>query len=204
MDRMDTMKSIAGEVSVCKKCRLWKTRAKTVPGEGPENAKILLVGEAPGRNEDKTGRPFVGPAGKLLASLLEEARIDRSQVFITSILKCRPVEFTGKNETNRMRKKNRKPKTDEINRCVLYLLRQIEAMKPDVVCLMGKVAFESVSEFFMPEISYKEAFGKVIIADACGKKICFITTYHPAYGIYNRDSRKIITAHFKRLQEQKF
>lgn len=100
--------------STCIQCPLHKSRTKVVFGEGPEDAKIMLIGEAPGKNEDETGRPFIGMAGKLLSEILNEADLDRSQIYITSIVKCRPED-------------NRKPKKPEYSTCIdLYLSKQIE------------------------------------------------------------------------------
>ncbi len=116
----------------CQLCRLCESRTNAVPGEGPSDARIMLIGEAPGAEEDRTGRPFVGRAGRLMDKLLSEAGIERSQVFITSVVKCRPP-------------KNRKPKKDEVEICVnTYLRPQMDLINPRVVCLMGNTASEGV------------------------------------------------------------
>ncbi len=109
---MNSLNRLEEEVRVCKLCRLASTRINAVPGEGSINAKLMLVGEAPGRNEDKQGRPFVGSAGKLLDQVLSDAGIVREDVYITNIVKCRPPN-------------NREPLDDEINTCMPYLERQI-------------------------------------------------------------------------------
>jgi DNA polymerase len=104
-----------------------------VPGEGPFNAKIMLIGQGPGREEDKQGRPFVGKAGKFLNELLEKNGIDRKKVFITSCVKC-------------YLPKNRAPKKDELEACRPYVLKQIQLINPEIVVLMGRVARELANE----------------------------------------------------------
>ena len=111
----------------CTLCPLHETRTNAVPGEGPCDASVMLVGEAPGAKEDETGRPFVGRSGQLLVSLLEEIGLTREDVFITSILKSRPP-------------KNRTPTQFEVNVCRPYLEKQIELIKPRFIVLLGGVA----------------------------------------------------------------
>ena len=107
----DSLEKIAADVRGCPLCKLARTRKNAVPGEGQISAKIMFIGEAPGRNEDEEGRPFVGAAGRILNDLLKKVGIERSQVFITNIVKCRPPN-------------NRVPKEDELNACRPYLDRQ--------------------------------------------------------------------------------
>jgi uracil-DNA glycosylase family 4 len=126
------LEAVADEVSTCRKCRLWEGRTVAVPGEGPIGSRILLLGEAPGRNEDASGRPFVGRAGHLLDRALQQAGLNREDVFITSVVKCRPPE-------------NREPKDDEIEACRGYLERQVDIMKPKVILLLGRVAIGSLA-----------------------------------------------------------
>jgi DNA polymerase len=116
---------IAERVRACTRCRLCATRTHAVPGEGTGRSRILLVGEAPGRNEDKTGRPFCGAAGKVLDQALAEARIDRADAFVTSIVKCRPPG-------------NRDPTPDEKAACQPYLLEQAAALRPRVLVALGR------------------------------------------------------------------
>ena len=124
---MDSLKIIEQEVADCTKCRLCKHAQHGVPGEGPANAKVFFIGQAPGAQEDKTGHPFVGRAGKYLTKLMEEIGLHRDEVFITSTVKHFPP-------------KNRAPKTDEIKACKPYLLRQLAIIKPQIVVLLGKTA----------------------------------------------------------------
>lgn len=122
-----SLKSIAKKIQSCKKCPLWKSRTKAVPGEGPANAKLFFIGQAPGREEDRTGRPFVGKAGKFLDELFKKNKINRKKVFITSVVKCFPP-------------KNRAPKKKECETCIrAYLLAQINAVNPKKIVIMGNI-----------------------------------------------------------------
>ncbi len=123
----DSLRIIEQEVSACKKCRLYKDAQHGVPGEGPANAKIFFIGQAPGAMENKTGHPFVGRAGKYLTKMIEEIGLHRDEVFITSTVKHFPP-------------KNRAPEPDEIGACRPYLLRQLALVNPKIVVLLGKTA----------------------------------------------------------------
>jgi DNA polymerase len=122
-----TLDTIKDQVSGCRLCPLYKKAHKGVPGEGNPHAKIFLIGQAPGAEEDKTGRPFVGRAGTFLTEQLKKIGIQRKEVFITSVVKHYPPG-------------NRMPTKDEVNACLPYLLEQIELVKPEVVVLMGNLA----------------------------------------------------------------
>lgn len=118
------------QIKNCRKCRLWQGAKHAVPGEGPLNAKVMLVGQNPGAEEDKTGRPFVGRAGKFLNKVLAKNGFNREELFITNI-----VKHTSP--------KNRKPLPDEIAACAPYLEAHIKAIKPKIVVLMGTVAWQA-------------------------------------------------------------
>ncbi len=125
------LEEIATEVRRCKLCRLHEGRIQAVPGEGESMAAILLIGEAPGSKEDETGRPFVGMAGKTLDLVLHQAGLDRSEVFITNTVKCRPPD-------------NRSPRADEVKACRPYLLRQIESVRPSVIVTLGSIGLRAL------------------------------------------------------------
>jgi uracil-DNA glycosylase len=125
-----TLADVNRQIKNCRKCRLWKNAKQAVPGEGPTNAELMLVGQNPGAEEDKKGKPFIGRAGKFLNKVLEENRILREKVFITNIVKHLSPE-------------NRKPLPDEIAACTPYLEEQIKMVKPKIVVLMGKVAWHA-------------------------------------------------------------
>lgn len=166
------------DIRNCKKCDLWKTRKNAVPGEGPINAKIMFLGQAPGAEEDKTGRPFVGRAGQFLNQLLKIAKIKREKIFITSPIKCFPP-------------KNRKPAKKEIEICLPYLKKQITIINPQKFVLLGEVAFS----VFFPKEKLGKFRGQWIQK---GGKLYF-PTYHPAAGLRFPKIRKILEEDFKNL-----
>jgi len=125
-----SLEDIVLQVQECRKCRLWQTATQGVPGEGPIDAKVMFVGQNPGSEEDKTGRPFVGRAGKFLTKTLAEFGIKREEVYITNIVKHTSPE-------------NRKPYPDEVAACLPYLIQQIKIIKPKVVVLLGASAKET-------------------------------------------------------------
>jgi len=158
------LSAVAKEVSACTKCRLCRGRTNAVPGEGLVGASMMLVGEAPGRMEDKTGRPFVGPAGRMLDKALSEAGLKRKDVFITSVVKCRPPE-------------NREPEVDEITACSRYLERQVDAIGPRVVVLLGRVARAAVT-------GRRDRIQRGPAGGYRGASL--FTTYHPAVALHGR------------------
>lgn len=169
----------------CEKCELWKTRTKAVPGEGPANAKIMFIGEAPGRIEDEIGRPFVGRAGELLNELIEFAGLKRENVFITSPIKCRPP-------------KNRKPKASEIEACLPYLQKQIGIVNPKIIVLLGNTAIKTIlSKLDCGRIDgINKIHGKTVCRDG---KIYFLT-FHPAAGIRAKRTKRKLLRDFKILK----
>lgn len=124
---MLSLEEIILQIQECKKCRLWQTSTHGVPGEGLANAKVMFVGQNPGSEEDKTGRPFVGRAGKFLTKTIAEFGITREEVYITNIVKHTSPE-------------NRKPYPDEVSACLPYLIQQIAIIKPKIVVLLGASA----------------------------------------------------------------
>ncbi len=124
------LKQLNEKIKNCRKCRLWQGAKNGVPGEGPLHAKLMLVGQNPGAEEDKTGRPFVGRAGKFLNKLLAKNGINREELFVTNLVK-------------HVTPKNRKPLPDEIAACAPYLEVQVNAVKPKIVVLMGAVAWQA-------------------------------------------------------------
>ena len=172
------------QIEKCRRCSLYKTTKKVVFGEGPINAKTMIIGEAAGRMESLQGRPFIGPAGKFLDKLLNLGGIDRKNVFITSVLKCRPT----------IDDRNRKPKKEEIKACLPWLKKQIEIINPKYFILLGEVAFS----VFFPKQKLNDLRGRWIEKD---KKFYF-PTYHPAAGLRFPKIRKILEKDFKELKDQ--
>ena len=178
----------------CKKCNLWRRRKNVVPGEGPANAKMFFVAEAPGRMESIQGKPFVGPAGKFLDKLFDLSGIDRKNVFITGTLKCRPV----------IGNRNRKPEPKEIKACLPYLKKQIEIINPKRFILLGEVAF---SIFFSkdakrPKEKLKDFRGKWITLQQTQGRKGFFITYHPAAGLRFPKIKKILEKDFGKMKIQ--
>jgi uracil-DNA glycosylase len=174
----DSLEKIATDVRGCPLCKLARSRKNAVPGEGQISAKIMFIGEAPGRNEDEKGKPFVGAAGRILDDLLKKAGIERSQVFITNIVKCRPPN-------------NRVPEEDELIACRPYLDRQIAIIKPKVICILGRTAYASI----LGGSSISANRGKIV--ERAGQK--YFSTFHPAAVIYNKSLRSTLEADLKKL-----
>jgi uracil-DNA glycosylase len=136
------LEELHSQIRDCKRCRLWKNSLNAVAGEGNPNAKIMLIGQNPGKKEDETGRPFVGKSGIYLNKVLQKNHLERENLFITSIVKHASPG-------------NRIPKTDEINACLPYLEEQIKLIKPKIIVLMGKVAWKLSRQ---PDIDYIETY----------------------------------------------
>lgn len=152
--------------SSCISCPLHESKTHTVFGEGPEDARIMLIGEAPGKNEDETGRPFIGSSGKLLTDLISGAGLNRDDIYITSIVKCRPLN-------------NRKPRKLEYTTCIdLYLKKQIEFINPDIIGLLGNSAIYAL----IGKNNIKQIHGNIYPVD--GRK--FMALFHPAAALYSR------------------
>lgn len=176
----------------CEKCDLHKTKINYVFGEGNSKAKIIFIGEAPGANEDKIGKPFIGRAGKIFDELLQSINLKREDIYIANILKCRP-------------QKNRNPTPDEISLCTPFLTAQIESIKPEIICPMGNFAagfilkqfglgnkVEGISKIHGKKFKVKNLFDEVIL----------IPLYHPAVATYNPDMKTVLLEDIKILREK--
>ncbi len=169
-DKAEALQELQKVVRRCAKCELYKTRRNYVFGEGNPYADLMFVGEAPGGEEDKHGRPFVGRAGKLLTELLSEIGLSRDEVYIANVLKCRPP-------------RNRDPKPDEIKACSPYLDKQIKIIQPRLLVALGRFA-----AFFLLNRSVTLSRSRLIVyGTRYGSKL--IVTYHPAAVL--RDPRKM-------------
>ncbi|MGD9713601.1 MAG: uracil-DNA glycosylase family protein [Thermomicrobiales bacterium] len=173
------LENIAAEVRVCTLCELARTRTHAVPGEGPERAPIMFIGEGPGLNEDQQGRPFVGASGKFLTELIERAGLEREEVFITNVVKCRPPG-------------NRDPLPDELAACSGYLQRQIDAIDPTVIVTLGRF---SMAKWFPGERITRihgqpRKFGARTI----------VPMFHPAAALHQGNLRPVIEEDFARLR----
>jgi len=164
-ERLAALEEVASEVRSCTRCRLHETRTRAVPGEGNADTEVVFVGEGPGQNEDRQGRPFVGRAGDLLVKFLATLRWRRDEVFITNIVKCRPPD-------------NRDPEPDEIAACAPYLQRQLEILDPALIVTLGRHSLGR----FMPGSRISQAHGTVRPVDpATGATSALVfAMYHPA------------------------
>ena len=178
MESEHTLVEIAQEIRQCKKCDLADTRKNAVPGEGPSNAEIMLIGEGPGFYENEQGRPFVGQAGKFLNDLLENGGLKREDVFITNVVKCRPPG-------------NRDPQDVELAACAGYLERQIEAINPLIILTLGR--FSMARYFQTAKIS--AIHGR---ASWVGMRL-IVAMYHPAAGLHQPNLKPDIMHDFSLL-----
>jgi DNA polymerase len=158
---LDSWEVLQAEVAPCTKCGLCETRTQTVFGSGNKNADWMIIGEAPGQNEDQQGLPFVGKAGQLLTEMLRAIGLAREEVFIANIVKCRPPA-------------NRDPKPIEIETCKPYLLRQIALIKPKIIVVLGRVAAQAL-------LNTDEPIGKLRGKTHALNDTPVVVVYHPAY-----------------------
>ena len=171
-ERLAALEEVASDVRSCTRCRLHETRTRAVPGEGNPDTEVVFVGEGPGQNEDRQGRPFVGRAGDLLVKFLATLRWRRDEVFITNIVKCRPPD-------------NRDPEPDEIAACAPYLQRQLEILDPALIVTLGRHSLGR----FMPGSRISQAHGTVRPVDpATGASSALVfAMYHPAAALRTPD-----------------
>jgi uracil-DNA glycosylase len=173
------------EVSVCTRCRLAQGRTQVVFGSGNPAADLMFVGEAPGFHEDKQGVPFVGQAGKLLEKLLAGIGLERGDVYIANVLKCRPPG-------------NRDPMPDEIEACEGHLWRQIELIRPKVVATLGNFATKLLSG---RPIGITRVHGQEQEVELGGNRVLLYPIYHPAAALYTPRMLEVLEADFRRIPE---
>jgi len=191
-DNIDTQfRDLNSKILVCTLCPLSQTRQNAVPGEGPTNARMMFIGEGPGRQEDLDGRPFVGRAGKFLDECLQSIGLNREHVFITNIVKCRPSEKSG----NWV--KDRKPATEEVEACAPYLSKQIELLNPDIICTLGDTAKSQIfKRFDLEDDTIGHVHGRLFLAG----RIKIVPLYHPAAALYDNSLRQIVLIDFQGLR----
>lgn len=155
------LEAIRREMGDCRRCRLCEARTNIVFGEGDPDARLMFIGEGPGRDEDAAGRPFVGRAGQLLTKMIAAMGLDRSNVYIANIVKCRPP-------------KNRDPEEDEVQECIGFLHAQIEAIQPEAIITLGKVALKALFGLKGPMGSFRGKFHEL-------NGIPVMPTFHPSF-----------------------
>ena len=170
------------EVYACEKCRLCATRNNVVPGEGDAQAELMFIGEGPGRDEDLQGRPFVGRSGELLTRMIRAIGLEREQVYICNVVKCRPPQ-------------NRNPEPDEANACLNFLRAQVALVRPKVVVLLGKVACRYALQ---QEISVMRDHGKWFER----KGIWFMPTYHPSALLRDPSKKREAWDDFQKIRDK--
>jgi uracil-DNA glycosylase len=168
--------------TVCEKCKLSKTRTQVVYGVGNPNADLMFIGEAPGRDEDLKGEPFVGRAGQLLTDIIKAMKLTRDDVYIANVIKCRPPE-------------NRNPEPDELEACRPFIRRQIELIKPRVIVTLGKFALQSLLE---ESYSITAVRGQWLEYD--GIKV--MPTFHPAYLLRTPAAKKEVWQDMKKVMAE--
>jgi uracil-DNA glycosylase family 4 len=168
---MSELTKLYEEIAICQRCDLAKGRTQTVPGEGPEDAEIMFIGEAPGFHEDRQGRPFVGAAGKFLEELLASIGLQREEVYICNVIKCRPPG-------------NRDPLSDEIEACKPFLDRQIELIQPKLIVTLGR---HSMARYF-PNTQITRIHGQ---PKRIGGRI-YYPMFHPAAALHQPKWRSAV------------
>ncbi len=177
---MSELTEMYDQIRVCPKCALSTSRTNAVPGEGPEDAEIMFIGEAPGFHEDRQGRPFVGAAGQYLDDLLALIEMKRAQVYICNVIKCRPPQ-------------NRDPLPEEMDACRPYLDKQIELIKPKVILTISRFAMAR----WFPNKKISEIHGKP-------KKfgnLVVLPMYHPAAALHQPSLKRVLEEDFKRVPQ---
>jgi len=177
---MSALSDLYDEIAPCQQCTLSETRITVVPGEGAEDADIVFVGEAPGFNEDKQGRPFVGPAGKFLDDLLGLIGFNRSDVYIANVIKCRPPN-------------NRDPLPPEISACKKWLDRQLEIIKPKMIVTLGRY---SMARYFPGQV-----IGKIHGTFKKEDGIIYFAMYHPAAALHQQKLRQVIEDDMRKIPQ---
>ena len=180
-DADEALQEVHAQIRRCRRCPLSRSRTKAVPGEGASRAQVILVGEAPGGEEDQQGRPFVGAAGRLLTHLLKGIGIDRREVFITNVVKCRPAG-------------NRDPLPEEIDACRDHLLTQIALITPKLICTLGRFAAQTLID---KRLSISREHGKPRRMSG----ILYLPLYHPAAALHQARLIDALEADFRQLRQ---
>jgi len=190
LENKESLEELKREIGDCRRCDLWKTRTHLVFGDGNPNAKVMLIGEAPGFYEDKEGIPFVGAAGKFLNKLLESVSLKRKDIYIANILKCRPP-------------KNRDPLPEEIEACSPFLDRQIDIIKPKIIICLGRFA----SKYILDKFGFSDAdsiskiHGKIFVSNTPFGILKIIPMYHPASALYRNELKEVLLSDWSRIKD---
>lgn len=176
----EILAEIEKEVQLCTECALHAGRTNAVFGKGSPDTRVMFIGEGPGRDEDRQGAPFVGRSGQLLTKILAAIELERGDVYITNIVKCRPPD-------------NRDPQEEEVRACEKYLIRQIELIEPRVICALGRIAAHWL-------LDTKASLSELRESDNSYRGIPVLVTYHPAALLRNPNLKRDAWEDFKRLK----
>ncbi|MDP3702771.1 MAG: uracil-DNA glycosylase [Candidatus Omnitrophota bacterium] len=179
--KTERLGALAHEVERCRRCPLYRTRTHAVVSDGTPEARLMFIGEAPGRDEDLQGKPFVGAAGQLLTKMIQAMGLRREDVYICNVLKDRPPG-------------NRTPEPDEVEACLPFLREQIAIVRPSVICVLGAVAAKAM---LGPHVAITKIRGSVCEYEG----IPLVPTFHPAYLLRNPDAKKFSWADLKKVKK---
>jgi len=180
LNTVEELERLAAQIRACTKCDLAAGRTQAVPGEGNPRAMIMFVGEAPGAKEDATGRPFVGASGKFLDNMLRDIGLERADVFIANVNRCRPPN-------------NRDPNPVEVAACSSYLHAQIQTIRPRVICPLGRFALAVLVD---PQWQISKVHGQLFERDGT----LIVPLYHPAAALHRQDLRDTLLADMRHLR----
>lgn len=183
-DKISLYRGLIKKINECKDCELYKGRLNAVPGAGSIFSKLMIIGEAPGEKEDNVGLPFVGPSGQKLTSWLKEIGIQREDIYITNVVKCRPPH-------------NREPTIEEVTSCRKFLDFQVEFIKPNIILILGNIALEYITG---ERKGIMKRRGSVFNY----RNILVLPTYHPSFILSNPYKEEEIRMDFQRLKELYF
>jgi len=177
-----TLEAVREELGDCRRCKLHATRTQIVFGSGNPRAKLVFVGEGPGRDEDLQGQPFVGLAGQLLTKIIQAIQLSREEVYIVNIIKCRPPE-------------NRNPEPDEINACEPFLIKQLEVIRPKMICALGTFAAQTLLRTEQKISILRGRFHQY-------QGILLMPTYHPAFLLRNPNHKRDVWEDMKKIKKE--
>lgn len=184
VDRTSLVATVREELGECRRCKLWEGRTNIVFGQGNPDAVLMFVGEGPGRDEDIQGFPFVGRAGQLLTKIIQAIDLEREDVYIANIIKCRPP-------------KNRDPEPDEVAACMPFLMKQIEAIHPHIICTLGAVATRNLLGIKTPVSKIRGSFQRL---DHAGG-VMVMPTFHPAYLLRDPSKKRDAWEDMKKVRD---
>ena len=188
MNKSRFMEKLKQNISECSRCELSESSRNQIIGKGSLKSKIVFVGEAPGKEEDSQGEPFVGSAGKLLNKVLEKTGFSRNDVYVTNLVRCRPP-------------KNRRPLKTELNACFNFLEKELEFIKPKIIAPLGNTALNTIMrKYGLKPSKIGDVHGKSFEGEAVWGNILIVPLYHPAAALYNNNLLSIIEEDFEKLR----